>query len=93
MSHALVVHDGDVQEGDTLTVTGTVKRVYGGGHLAVIDLVAGSVHVPLPGPNAFPDGQVVVQRPAPSLAVVSTAPIPQQGTVAKPDGRCASCGH
>lgn len=87
--HALVVHDGDVQIGDVLTITGPIKRVYGGGHIAVIDLVAGSVHVPLPGPNALPDSQVVVEREAPALAVVAAAPIPQQAT-ARP---CGSCGR
>ena len=72
----------EIREGDTLTVTGRVVRVRGAGRMALVEVPGGRFYVPLPGPNALPDGHVVVTH-APALArVVEVRP-----------GGCASCGR
>lgn len=55
-----------VMAGDVITLTATVKQVRLDGHVAVVDSVYGDIWIPLPGPNALPDPQVVVEQ-APDL--------------------------
>lgn len=55
--------------GDTITVTGTVRKVWGPGpHLALVDTEFGSFTVPLPRDGELPDSGIVISHaPAPAV--------------------------
>lgn len=70
-----------VSVGDQVQITGRVVKVRGNAHMALVQITGGSFYVPLPGPNALPDDQVVV---------ISRAPAPQR--VVEVRAGCSTCG-